>query len=100
MIQVMTRLRIVDADGRPDFDFVQGLDSIPEGKRPWFEGAGIFEEISRVIFGHWAMLGLYRGDHCICLDSGCIYGGGLSAMDLDSTEIVTVSTRRVDLWHS
>lgn len=97
-IQIMTRLRIVDSGGRPDFYFVQGLEAIPEGSRPWFDGAEILKKVSRVIFGHWAMLGLYRGARCICLDSGCIYGGGLSAINLESSEIVTVSSRRGDLW--
>lgn len=97
-IQVLTRLRIVDGEGMPDFEYVRGINEIPAGKRPWFEKAEIFEEGFRVIFGHWAMLGLYRGKQLVCLDSGCIYGGGLSALCLETDEVLNVPSRRTDLW--
>jgi len=98
MIQALTRLRVVDQQGRPDFSFVQGLDALAPGMRPWFEDARVFHQGFRVVFGHWAMLGLYRDARCTCLDSGCIYGGGLSAMNLDTGKIVTAPSRHGDLW--
>jgi bis(5'-nucleosyl)-tetraphosphatase (symmetrical) len=43
-----------------------------------------------VIFGHWAMFGFYRSRDVVCLDSGCVYGGRLTAMCLDDGRVEQV----------
>jgi bis(5'-nucleosyl)-tetraphosphatase (symmetrical) len=37
-----------------------------------------------VVFGHWSTLGLHRGDGVLALDTGCVWGGALTAVDLDA----------------
>ena len=45
----------------------------------------------RVIFGHWAMLGVHRRDGALCLDGGAVYGGRLAALRMEDEELVTVA---------
>jgi len=84
---IFTRLRVVDADGRPRMGFTGGLDEMPAGCSPWFEGSVAVSSGCSVVFGHWAMLGLHRHGDVTCLDSGCVYGGSLTALRLDDGRI-------------
>jgi len=86
---VFTRLRTVDAAGRPRTGFTGSLDEIPEGCGPWFEASPVPGPDTTVVFGHWANLGLYRGEHVICLDSGCVYGGNLSVLRVDDGVVIS-----------
>ncbi len=92
-----TRLRIVDREGAPEFAFDGPPEAIPAGYRPWFEksnfGKSGFERSPapgglRVLFGHWAALGLMVSEHAVCLDSGCVWGGSLTAMRLEDGSFV------------
>jgi bis(5'-nucleosyl)-tetraphosphatase (symmetrical) len=84
---IFTRLRVVSQDGRPRLDFTGPPDEAPDGCRPWFESSRVLTEGASVIFGHWAQLGYHRGDGAVCLDSGCVYGGSLTALRLDDGEL-------------
>jgi len=84
---IFTRLRVVRADGRPKLGFTGAPDEAPEGFRPWFVNSAVVESGVTVVFGHWAMLGFYRGENATCLDSGCVYGGSLSAVRLDDDRV-------------
>jgi bis(5'-nucleosyl)-tetraphosphatase (symmetrical) len=85
---VFTRLRTVRADGSPNLGFTGPPGAAPEGCRPWFESSPVPGPGLTVLFGHWAMLGLYRAPGLVCLDSGCVYGGSLSALRLDDGAVV------------
>lgn len=94
IINVFTRMRFIDEHGRLDFSAKEGLDSAPEGFRPWF----CFErgDTERLIFGHWAALeGRTPGAlaNVRSLDAGCVWGGALMAMNLETDQIVTVAAR-------
>lgn len=79
---VLTRLRTLDRNDVPS-SFSGAPDEAPGDERPWFERPGRWREPTPVLFGHWAALGLYRGDGVIGLDSGCVWGGALTALRLD-----------------
>ena len=79
---VFTRLRIVDAEGNPSFDFDGVPETIPPGHRPWFEGVSLPEGLA-VVFGHWAALGLMVSARAVCLDSGCVWNASLTALRLE-----------------
>ncbi len=79
---VFTRIRIVDGEGTPAFDFDGVLEAIPPGHRPWFEGLSLPEEVT-VLFGHWAALGLMVSEGAVCLDSGCVWNGSLTAVRIE-----------------
>jgi bis(5'-nucleosyl)-tetraphosphatase (symmetrical) len=85
---VMSRIRMVGEDGRAVLDYTGPPGSAPNDLRPWFSTAAIVRQGYTVIFGHWAMLGFYRARDIVCLDSGCVYGGRLTAMRLDDGYVV------------
>lgn len=79
---VFTRIRTVGPDGVPDLDFDSPPEAIPPAHRPWFEAASLSGERT-VLFGHWAALGLMAAKDAVCLDSGCVWNGSLTAMRLE-----------------
>ncbi len=100
-INVLTRMRFVDARGRIDFDAKGAPGSQPAGLYPWFEVPGMAHRGTRIVFGHWSSLGRFAGMGVYGLDSGCVWGGRLTAMRLDSDEpefasVAAESSRRRD----
>jgi bis(5'-nucleosyl)-tetraphosphatase (symmetrical) len=84
VINVLTRLRVCTADGRIDVSIKGAPPPPPSPLRPWFEFEQRATRASRVIFGHWSALGLVQGPGILGLDTGCVWGGSLTAQDLDS----------------
>jgi bis(5'-nucleosyl)-tetraphosphatase (symmetrical) len=78
----LTRMRFCNLDGQMDFTSSGGLDSAPSGYMPWFDVPGRRTSNVTVVFGHWAALGLLMRDNLIGLDSGCVWGNKLSAVNL------------------
>jgi bis(5'-nucleosyl)-tetraphosphatase (symmetrical) len=85
-INVLTRLRYCRADGRIDLKLKGAPDKAQEPWLPWFEHSGRRSRDARVIFGHWSTLGYLRRKGLISLDSGCVWGGQLTAVNLDDPE--------------
>ncbi|RFF27900.1 MULTISPECIES: symmetrical bis(5'-nucleosyl)-tetraphosphatase [unclassified Wenzhouxiangella] len=83
---VMTRMRFCSVDGRLDFAAKGGLESAPPGFAPWFHHLHEDWRAWTLVFGHWSQLGLYEGSHAICLDSGCVWGGLLTALVIEGEE--------------
>jgi bis(5'-nucleosyl)-tetraphosphatase (symmetrical) len=84
IINVLTRLRLCTADGRVDTSIKGPPPPPPSALRPWFEHPQRASRDVRVIFGHWSALGLVVRPGILGLDSGCVWGGELTAADLDS----------------
>ena len=84
----MSRIRMVGPDGLAVLGYTGPPGAAPDDLRPWFASAAVVSQGYTVIFGHWAMLGFYRARDVICLDSGCVYGGSLTAMRLDDGQVV------------
>jgi bis(5'-nucleosyl)-tetraphosphatase (symmetrical) len=82
-INVLTRLRVCTADGRIDVAIKGEPPPPPSPLRPWFEHRERLSRDARVIFGHWSALGLVLGAGVVGLDTGCVWGGELTAFDLD-----------------
>jgi bis(5'-nucleosyl)-tetraphosphatase (symmetrical) len=96
VINAMTRMRLVTADGAMEFSHKIGLDNVPPGYLPWYD---VRERASRdtpVIFGHWAALGLIVRPNLIALDSGCVWGRALSALRLADRQIVQCDCRELE----
>jgi bis(5'-nucleosyl)-tetraphosphatase (symmetrical) len=83
VINVLTRLRVCTAEGRTDFGLKGEPPPPPSPLRPWFELPGRRSRDGRVIFGHWSALGLVQRHDVVGLDTGCVWGGALTAFDLD-----------------
>jgi len=84
VINVLTRLRLCTADGRIDVALKGVPPPPPSLLRPWFEHPQRATRDARVIFGHWSALGLVQRPGLLGLDTGCVWGGELTAADLDS----------------
>ncbi len=94
VINAMTRLRYCDGTGRMDLRHKGAPGTQPGGLVPWFEVAGRASRNLRIVFGHWSTLGLWEGQGVIGLDSGCLWGGRLSAVRLDGGGLFSVSCRQ------
>jgi bis(5'-nucleosyl)-tetraphosphatase (symmetrical) len=82
-VNAMTRMRLCTADGRIDLKMKGPPNEARLPFRPWFEHEARLTRDVRVIFGHWSALGLIQAHGVVALDSGCVWGGSLTALDLD-----------------
>ena len=91
IINAMTRLRFCTADGVMDFKMKES-GSAPAGSQlmPWFDVPGRRSANETVVFGHWSALGLRLEPNLIALDSGCVWGGKLSAVCLEDRALIQV----------
>lgn len=84
-----TRMRYCADDGRLDF-FQKGAPSALKveykGLKPWFACPTRRSTTLRVVFGHWSTLGYYYDGKVLALDTGCVWGGQLTAARLDTEE--------------
>jgi bis(5'-nucleosyl)-tetraphosphatase (symmetrical) len=85
---VLTRLRICTPDGKMEFSHKGKPERLPSGYAPWFSIPARRSRDTCVIFGHWAALGLHIEPDVISLDTGCVWGGNLSALRLPGRELV------------
>ena len=58
---------------------------------PWFKVPQRASSATRIVFGHWSALGFHRGEDVLGLDTGCVWGGALTAMNLDAPQAQPVS---------
>jgi bis(5'-nucleosyl)-tetraphosphatase (symmetrical) len=92
VINALTRLRFCSADGSMDFKTKEGAAGAPAGFMPWFEVPGRASAGERIAFGHWSTLGLRVEPALLALDTGCVWGGALTAVRVDgpSLEVIQV----------
>lgn len=95
---VLTRMRTITLDGNMDFDFKSTLADMPSHLRPWFNAPARRHQSHTVVFGHWSALGLYRADNVIGLDTGALWGGALTAIDLDRGDVYQVDSQTALNW--
>lgn len=89
---VLVGIRTVRADGSLENRFAGPPAEAPPGATAWFR-AGRSDPGASVLFGHWAALGLHLGPHHIGLDTGCVWGGHLTALRLEDRAVFQVSAR-------
>lgn len=87
-VALFTRMRMVDSDGRAQLDFAGPPGTAPDGWKPWYMRSAVRSQGYRLLFGHWAQFGFYRAHDAVCLDSGCVYGGRLTAICLNNGEVI------------
>lgn len=81
-VNCFTRMRFCTAEGVLDFAEKGPLGSQPAGLMPWFAVPDRKSLDLRIIFGHWSALGFYQGYNCYAIDTGCVWGGELTALKL------------------
>jgi len=84
VINALTRIRFCSTDGSMDFDTKEAAGAAPPGLLPWFQLPGRRTQGQPIAFGHWSTLGLVNTPTLLALDTGCVWGGALSAMRVDS----------------
>lgn len=83
IVNALTRLRFCAADGRMEFATKEGINAAPAGYLPWFDVPARQTAAVTVAFGHWSTLGWLGRSDVLSLDTGCVWGGTLSALRLD-----------------
>ena len=86
VVNAMTRMRFCTARGRMEFH-AKGSEP-PAGFLRWFDA---YRGRKTVVFGHWSQLGLAIGPRYAGLDSGCVWGGALSALRLENRKLYQVA---------
>lgn len=89
VVNAMARLRYCTVEGEMDLS-AKG-NRAPAGYRPWFDLRPVGER--PIICGHWSALGLKLSENLIALDTGCVWGGSLSALRLEDHRLFQVPCR-------
>ncbi|HKB59035.1 MAG TPA: symmetrical bis(5'-nucleosyl)-tetraphosphatase, partial [Gallionellaceae bacterium] len=93
IVNAFTRMRICTQSGEMEFRFKGELKDIPEGYLPWYEAPKRKSRDATVIFGHWSALGLKVEQKVIALDTGCLWGGPMTAIRLEDRRLYQVECR-------
>ena len=91
IVNALTRMRLCEPDGSMDFKHKESENG-PEGSGliPWFDLPERKTANVTVVFGHWSALGLVLRPNLVGLDSGCVWGGKLTAVCLDNRALLQV----------
>lgn len=94
-LNCFTHLRYCDAQGRLEFATKGPPGTQPEPYRPWFDVPGRRTADQTIVFGHWASLGPCTSPGVYALDTGCVWGGSLTALCLETRELFSVASREI-----
>jgi bis(5'-nucleosyl)-tetraphosphatase (symmetrical) len=83
IVNALTRIRFCTDDGELEFKTTAGAEAAPAGYRPWFEVPDRRTAGQPIAFGHWSTLGLINRPHLLAIDTGCVWGGALTAIRVD-----------------
>ncbi len=92
-VNALTRTRFCAADGALDFHTKEGAEATPAGLHAWFEAPDRRTRGVPIAFGHWSTLGLVNRPDLLALDTGCVWGGQLTAVRVDGggREVIQVA---------
>jgi len=98
IVNILTRARVCDAEGRFDFRYKLGPAGAPAGLVPWFAVPGRRTRRTAVVFGHWSTLGQVAWPpwNVHGLDSGYVWGGALTALRLDDGALFTLAATQAE----
>ena len=86
----LTRLRVCTLEGGIDFKFKGKLPDVPAGYMPWFDVPERQSADTVIICGHWSALGLQLRENLFAIDTGCLWGGALTALRLEDRQVFQV----------
>ncbi len=93
VVNACTRLRFCTADGTMEFREKRGPGHVPDGYLPWYAHAHRRSAGATVVCGHWSTLELMLAPNVLMLDSGCLWGGTLTAVRLPDRRVFQVPSR-------
>lgn len=85
IVNALTRLRFCSPAGVMDFSSSESASTPPDGLLPWFDVPGRRTRGEPIAFGHWSTLGWMNRPDLLALDTGCVWGGSLSAVRFGPT---------------
>lgn len=89
-LAVLTRMRYLDRGGQLA-SFTGPPNKAPRGLKPWYAAPARSRKGGpRLLFGHWASLGVRKLEHAVALDGGCVWGGTLNAFRLEDDRLFSV----------
>jgi bis(5'-nucleosyl)-tetraphosphatase (symmetrical) len=91
IVNAMTRLRYCSAAGEMEFHHKGAPGTQPAPWLPWFEVPGRKTASVALVIGHWSTLGLVNRPDLIALDTGCLWGGTLTAVRLEDRQVFAVA---------
>jgi bis(5'-nucleosyl)-tetraphosphatase (symmetrical) len=94
IVNACTRMRFCTADGKMELREKRGPSHSPDGFRPWFAHDNRQSANVTVICGHWSTLDLELAPNVLMLDSGCLWGGTLTAVRLDDRRVYQIPSRQ------
>jgi len=80
IVNALTRLRFCTLRGEMEFETKEAVGAAPAGYLPWFDVPGRATQSVTIAFGHWSTLGTLERANLLALDTGCVWGGPLSAL--------------------
>ena len=98
IVNAMTRMRFCAIDGQMDLKVKGKPENAPDGHVPWFEVPGRKTVDDVLVVGHWSALGLKMTPNLVALDSGCLWGGNLTAVGLPDRRIEQVACTSCRTW--
>jgi bis(5'-nucleosyl)-tetraphosphatase (symmetrical) len=87
IVNAMTRMRFCTADGVMDFRVKGEVEKAPPGFMPWFDVPARKARGATIVCGHWSALGLRLRPDLLALDTGCVWGGALTAIRLEDRRL-------------
>nr|WP_174407402.1 symmetrical bis(5'-nucleosyl)-tetraphosphatase [Basilea psittacipulmonis] len=90
IVNGFTRMRMCNRKGGMEFTYKDSPEKVKDALMPWFDVPGRLTENERIVFGHWSTLGLKITKHLLALDTGCVWGGQLSAVRLKDNRLIQV----------
>jgi bis(5'-nucleosyl)-tetraphosphatase (symmetrical) len=90
-LSAFTRLRVAAPDGKMLLDFDGPPDAAPPGASPWWDL--VDQSLPPIVCGHWSRAGLVMGERVWAIDTGCVWGGVLTAVRIEDGKVVRVACR-------
>ncbi|MDR1529285.1 MAG: symmetrical bis(5'-nucleosyl)-tetraphosphatase [Burkholderiales bacterium] len=95
IVNIMARIRFCSADGKLDFSEKRGPAYAPAGMRPWFMHERRQTADVTLVCGHWSTLGLSLMPNVLMIDSGCLWGGMLTAVRLEDRAVFQTPGQKI-----
>ena len=103
IVNTLTRIRFCSDDGVLDLKTKEGAGAAPAGFRPWFDVPTRQTRTQSIAFGHWSTLGLIDSPSLLAIDTGCVWGGALTAVRVEGgrrevVQIACAQAQRPGQW--
>ena len=93
IINALTRMRMCNNKGHMEFT-QKNAPTTANGLMPWFDAPNRAAKDTTIVFGHWSTLGLLIRPDAICLDTGCVWGGKLTALRLHDHKLIQIGCQQ------